>query len=120
MSVRFQEQCNLCASAKSVASRVRIDFERALIGGGGKDVLNRVGILRGLGWQRSDFDPICNQETTVETETECTNQIAVCASRLVTLNIFDEFRGPRFREGALDSELGNVLQDSGENLPSLW
>jgi hypothetical protein len=65
-------------------------------------MLNRFRILRGLWWQRSDFNPIGNQETTVETETECTNQVAVCASRLVAFNVLDEVRGSGFREGSLD------------------
>jgi hypothetical protein len=71
----LQEKRNLGTTLESIAAGIRVDLKRRFIGVAGEDVLDRVGVLGSGRRERRDVDLIRDEERTVETKTECTNEI---------------------------------------------
>ena len=68
-------------------------------------MLDRVRVLLGLWWQRGNLDTVGDQEATVETESECADEVAV-ASVAFLVNFAEELRSTGLGER---SKVGSKL-----------
>lgn len=70
-------------------------------------MLDGVWVLSCGWWKGSDVNSVCDQEATVETETEGTDEVS-CASRVAVLRTSKEVRRARLRQCSLNSNIKDI------------
>jgi hypothetical protein len=99
--VIFEYQRNFRASPERVTTRISVHLKRAFLRVGAEYVLDRIRVLVCLWWDGRYVDTVRDQETRVETKTECTNEIASAGCVCAALCLLQELGRARLRECSL-------------------
>ena len=98
-------QCDLRSSFEGITSRVGENLKGTVFRRRTEDILGRFRVFLRFGWYRCYVNLVGDEEATIETETECSDEIS-SSCPVCPFSPSKEFGSARFRKGTLIEDVG--------------